>query len=171
MHNKIYLRHTLCGDPKGRKDQALDKRGERVAKMFELQQTLKQEKRQLQICGGMTGTETIFPEIEELLKESTELQKALRWLIKGPYIRNNVKYRSVMDALYCSLEGTEARLACLRYYRGKGKQLRFLRHLMPSEEHRLRTVYKMLWSLKQAYEVQQEKYRETSSRLGGWTNI
>lgn len=74
----------------------------------------------LQLTGG--ATETVFPQVEALLLNDREYQKALEYVAAR---KKHDRYESLMDFLFCELHPTY-RFACWRYYAGNGPQLKEL---------------------------------------------
>ncbi len=72
----------------------------------------------LQIVGG--ATHFIFPQVEAMLLESEDYQRALEFVAARKKIN---RYRSVIDFLFCELH-PEWRMACRRFYAGNGPQLK-----------------------------------------------
>ncbi len=76
------------------------------------------QQRQLLVFGG--ATETIFPHVEELLRE-TEYQKALKYV---PGFRHAARsYRSMIDCLFAQVMGRHWVRVVMRFYRGRGPKL------------------------------------------------
>ena len=64
-------------------------------------------------------TESIFPKVEEILKD-TEYQKALNHVSQR---KNKDRYRSRIDFLLCEIF-THFRNPCFKYYAGEGPAMR-----------------------------------------------
>jgi hypothetical protein len=80
---------------------------------------------------------SIFPEVEEFLMSSSELQDAVFATL--PSHVDMDRYRSMMDLLFCSV-CPEYRWDCILFYRNQGPPLREYM----SEEKRLRAVARLL---------------------------
>lgn len=109
----------------------------------------------LQLAGG--ATESIFPQVEAVLLNDTEYQKALEFVGS---MKDKSRYHSTMDFFFCELV-PEYRKKCFLFYDDKGKQLK---DILTIQE----IVYYgklLLKALEIAYEMYCEK-RETS-----WTKF
>lgn len=105
----------------------------------------------IEITGGASGAQTVFPAVEEWLEEDSDRYRAFE-IIKGR--KSAGRYRSLMDFLLCEVCPSE-REACVRYYRDEGPQLRFIR-----SERQLRFLEsKLLLFLTLAYEAYCQKRR------------
>ena len=99
----------------------------------------------IELTGGASGCQTIFPAVEEWLQEDSDRYRAFE-LIKGR--KNAGRYRSLLDFLLCEVCPSE-RADCFRYYREEGPQLRFVR-----TERQIRFLEsKLLLFLTVAYEA------------------
>ena len=64
-------------------------------------------------------TQSIFIQVEEILKSDQNYSLAIRYLARGKRIGN---YRSLIDFLFCQIEPKHRR-RCFAFYRGVGNQL------------------------------------------------
>jgi len=76
------------------------------------------QSQQLKVSGGITAS--VFPEVELMLMDSSDLQNALKFVSNR---KNMDRYHSVIDFLFCEIF-QEYRRPCLLFYKGKGRQLR-----------------------------------------------
>jgi len=76
----------------------------------------------LEITGGLTGEDSVFPAVEAWLAEDCDHWNAFE-KIRGR--KNAHRYRSLMDFLLCEVCPSH-RSGCFAFYRGKGPQLIFL---------------------------------------------
>ncbi len=105
----------------------------------------------LEVCGGLTGADTVFPAVEAWLEDDSDRQHAFE-AIKGR--RSARRYRSLMDFLLCEV-CPEERPGCFAFYREQGPQLRGLR-----DERRIRFLEsKLLVFLAIAYEAYCQRRR------------
>ncbi len=105
----------------------------------------------IEITGGASGHQTIFPAVEDWLAEDSDRYRAFE-MIKGR--KDAARYRSLMDFLLCEV-CPDQRAACLRYYREEGPQL--VRILSEREIKFLES--KLLLFLTVAYEAYCQKRR------------
>jgi len=124
--------------------------------MMSMCQTICQTQ-ELALTGGVT--DTIFPELEELLDDSTELQDALIHLAPK---RQMDQFESVMDFIFCSVH-PQFKKACLAFYEGREKPLRN----MIDDLERLESLYRMLWAMNEAHKAL-DNHRH---RVWGWVEI
>lgn len=79
--------------------------------MFQLSISLQARMIQsLQVCGGATST--IFPQVEAVLIDSVEYQKALEFIASK---KDMSRYESVMDFFFCEIFD-KYQYACFKYY-------------------------------------------------------
>ncbi len=76
------------------------------------------QQHQFEVSGGITAS--VFPEVELMLMSSSELQNALKFVSNR---KNMDRYHSVIDFLFCEIF-QEYRRPCMRFYKGRGRQLR-----------------------------------------------
>lgn len=105
------------------------------------------------------ATDSIFPEIEELFDDNSDLYNALK-RIAPPNSDDN--YRSVMDWLYVSVH-PEERKACREFYKDEGPPLKEI----ICEEDRLRAQARIIVLLMEAYQ-DFNKERERQWKRGSW---
>lgn len=72
----------------------------------------------IDITGGATSS--IFPNVEALLVNSTDHQRALEYVAAR---KRMDRYKSMIDFLFCEIH-PEWRLSCQRFYAGNGPQLK-----------------------------------------------
>ncbi len=106
------------------------------------------QKPRLNLVGG--ATDSIFPEVEALLLDSSDHQYALEFISTGKIALK--RYRSVIDFLFCELH-FGWRPACLRFYQDKGPALR---EMIPPEKW-AQCNKRMLKALEVAYKLFHEK--------------
>jgi hypothetical protein len=107
----------------------------------------------LEITGGLTGKDSVFPEVEAWLGEDGDRVHAFKRIQGRKSARG---YRSMMDFLLCEV-CPEERAGCHAFYRAKGPQLRFLR----SEKEIRLLESKLLVFLAIAYEAHCQARRVT----------
>lgn len=106
------------------------------------------------------ATDSIFPEIEEMFSDNSDLYNALKRI--APPTADEA-YRSVMDWLYVSVH-PEMRKACRKYYKDEGPPLKEI----ICEEDRLRAQARIIVLLMEAYQ-DFNKERERQWKRGSWT--
>lgn len=77
----------------------------------------------IEITGGMTGYQTVFPAVEDWLAEDSDRYHAFE-VLKGR--KSTRRFRSIMDFLCYEVCPSE-RPAIDAFYRDEGPQLRFIR--------------------------------------------
>ena len=92
--------------------------------MFQLMQCQLVQRQEVQL---IPMTQSLFVQVEEILKSDENYSLAIRYLAKGKRIGS---YRDLIDFLFCQIEPKHRR-RCFAFYRGTGDQLA---NLLSSEE-------------------------------------
>jgi len=74
------------------------------------------------LCAVGGATDSIFPQVEALLLSDVDYQRALEFVGSR---KDMDRYRSMVDFLFCEIF-TQYRYACFKYYKGKGRLLRYM---------------------------------------------